>query len=324
MSGQPGEIAILDLAPPPDDFRADVIAGLSAKPRTLPCKYFYDERGSQLFGEICERPEYYITRTELAILNRHASDMAAAIGPRAELIGFGTGAGTKTRRLLEQLDDPVAYVSVDISREQLLSSCAAFSRQFPRVEIMPVCADYLQPLVLPVPMRHPQRVVVYFPGSTIGNFEPAAAREFLQRIVHAVGPGGGLLIGVDLKKAERVIESAYNDSAGVTAAFNLNLLVRANRELGADFVLDQWQHRAIYNPHDGRIEMRLISTANQQVRIGHQQFRFANDEVVTTEYSYKYSRDEFVAIARSAGLRFEQIWTDDAQLFGVLLFSAGE
>ena len=319
MSGQPGHVNILDLAPAPDDFRADVIAGLSQNPRTLPCKYFYDERGSELFGRICELPEYYITRTELAILRDRAGEMCDAVGPHAELIGFGTGAGTKTRFILEKLCEPVAYMPVDISRELLLQSSARFSREFPALEILPVCADYLQPIVLPRPMRQPDRAVVYFPGSTIGNFEPDAARDFLQR-THSICDA--LLIGVDLKKDPQIIERAYNDSAGITAAFNLNLLVRANRELNATFDLSHWTHRALYNADAGRIEMYLVSSVAQSVQIGADKFEFAAGEKITTEYSYKHSREEFIALAAEAGFHFERLWTDEERLFGVFLFSA--
>lgn len=319
MSGQAGEIAVLDLAPASGDLRTDFIAGLKAHPRFLPCKYFYDERGSELFGKICELPEYYITRTEIAILSAHATHMCDAIGPRAELIGFGTGAGTKTRFVLEKLREPVAYVPVDISREVLLQSCGRFAREFPGLEILPICADYLQPIVLPAPMRQPERIVVYFPGSTIGNFEPDGAREFLRR---TRGICDALLIGVDLKKDTHIIERAYNDGAGVTAAFNLNLLARANHELGANFDLLQWQHRATFNEQAGRIEMCLISARNQSVRIADQQFDFARGEKITTEYSYKHSPEEFIEIAASAGFDFDRLWTDEHRLFGVFLFRA--
>src|ERR1043166_5090186 len=227
------------------EFLADVLAGLSKNPRTLPCKYFYDARGSALFQKICELPEYYLTRTELEILNRYAGEMAEALGPGIELIGLGTGAGTKTRILLEKLHTPIAYVPVDISKEQLQRSTKLFPKIFPKLEILPVCADYLEPVKLPSPAHEPARKVVYFPGSTIGNFETAPARQFLHGIARYVGHGGGLLIGGDLEKDRRVLEDAYNDSAGVTAQFNLNLLARANRELGADFDLKQWRHHSL-------------------------------------------------------------------------------
>src|SRR5438046_1097819 len=231
---------------------ADVIAGLSSDPRALPCKYFYDERGAALFQKICELPEYYVTRTEIDILSRHHSEIAAQIGPNVELIGLGTGAGTKTRIVIEALEKPAVYVPVDISEKQLRKSTARFQKIFPNLEILPVCADYLQPVVLPTPRHQAARNVVYFPGSTLGNFEPIEALEFLRRIANVSGRGGGLLIGVDLQKDPSVIEAAYNDKAGVTAEFNLNLLARINRETGANFDLTQWQHRAIYNAEAGR------------------------------------------------------------------------
>lgn len=322
MSGQPGEVSVLDLGPAADDFCRDVIAGLSQRPRTLPCKYFYDERGAELFRQICELPEYYITRTELAILRDHAGEMADVLGLGVELIGLGTGAGTKTRLLLENLREPIAYLPIDISCEQLINSCAELSRNFPTVEMLPVCADYLQPLIVPTPMRQPQQIAVYFPGSTIGNFEPQQAQQFLARVTSICGKGGALLIGVDLKKDPAVIQRAYNDSAGVTAAFNLNLLVRANRELDANFDLTNWRHEAVYNAEQGRIEMYLISTAQQQVQIGSEMFDFANGEKITTEYSYKHAPEEFIGLASAAGFDFERIWSDPNRLFGVFLFRA--
>src|SRR5256886_14521954 len=209
------------------DFVADVVAGLSSNPRALPCKYFYDERGAALFQKICELPEYYITRTEIDILDRNRAEIASQLGPNIELIGLGTGAGTKTRVLMEALDNPAVYVSVDISEKQLLESTTLFRKIFPDLEILPVCADYLQPVVLPLPGHKPARNVVYFPGSTIGNFEPDEAVQFLGRVANVCRENGGLLIGADLKKDRDVLEAAYNDRAGVTAQFNLNLLMRA-------------------------------------------------------------------------------------------------
>src|SRR5690242_3502097 len=208
------------------DFLADVIAGLSHEPRTLPCKYFYDARGAQLFQKICELPEYYITRTEIDILERHSAEIASELGPDIELIGLGTGAGTKTRILIKALDKPAVYMPVDISEKQLYESAALFRKIFPDLEVLPVCADYLQPVILPTPRRNFSNKVVYFPGSTLGNFEPDEAADFLRRIARLCGDGGGLLIGVDLQKDSSVIEAAYNDAQGVTAEFNLNLLVR--------------------------------------------------------------------------------------------------
>ena len=231
MNHEPGRLAVLDLEPAKSDFLSEAIAGLSRMPRTLPCKYFYDERGAALFQNICELPEYYITRTETAILRLYAHEMAQCIGARCELIGLGTGAGTKTRILLEELEAPAVYIPIDISKEQLRQSTALFHQLFPQLEILPVCTDYLQPFDLPSPVRTPARKIVYFPGSTIGNFDPQEATGFLRRIVDLCEKNGGLLIGVDLQKDRDVLERAYNDSQGVTAQFNLNLLRRANHEL---------------------------------------------------------------------------------------------
>ena len=299
----------------------DVIAGLSSNSRTLPCKYFYDERGAALFQKICELPEYYVTRTEIDILDRHGSDIAAQLGPRIQLIGLGTGAGTKTRILIEALDNPAVYIPVDISEKQLRESTALFRKIFPDLEILPVCADYLQPVFLPTPRNRPARSIIYFPGSTIGNFEPREAVEFLRRVASVCRAGDGLLIGVDLKKEQRVLEAAYNDNAGVTAQFNLNLLERINRELAADFDLDQWRHRAVYDSRVGRIEMHLISEIDQFVHFDEHKFHFRRGEKIVTEFSYKYAPDEFSALASEAGFDFAQIWTDDARLFGVFYFT---
>jgi len=308
-------------APETLDFLADVIAGLSSNPRTLPCKYFYDERGAALFQKICELPEYYITRTEIDILDRNRAEIASHLGSNIELIGLGTGAGTKTRILIEALDSPAVYVPVDISDKQLCESSALFRKSFRDLEILPVCADYLQPVALPSPSRKAARNIVYFPGSTIGNFEPDEAAEFLRRIANVCHPDGGLLIGADLKKDPHVLEAAYNDSAGITAQFNLNLLDRVSRELGADFDLDQWRHGAIYNSSAGRIEMYLISEIDQFVHLDEHKFHFRRGEKITTEFSYKYAPEDFAALAAKAGFEFARIWTDDARLFGVFYFT---
>ena len=310
------------LVPPTtSDFLSDVIAGLSSFPRTLPYKYFYDERGAALFQKICELPEYYITRTEIDILDRHRAEIASQLGPNIELIGLGTGAGTKTRILIEALDKPAVYVPIDISEKQLRKSSMFFQKIFPNLEILPVCADYLQPVVLPSPRHKAARNVVYFPGSTIGNFEPNDALEFLRRIANISGRGGGLLIGVDLQKDPNVIEAAYNDKAGVTAQFNLNLLARINRETGANFDLNRWQHRAIYNAEAGRIEMYLISTTDQTVRIQDREFHFRAGEKTLTEHSYKHTPEGFITLAGQARFDFVKLWTDEPRLFGVFYFS---
>ena len=309
------------VAPATSDLLSDVIADLFSNPRTLPCKYFYDEQGAALFQRICELPEYYITRTEIDILDRHRAEIASQIGPNVELIGLGTGAGTKTRILIEALEKPAAYIPVDISEKQLRKSTARFQKIFPNLEILPVCADYLQPVVLPSPRHKAARNVVYFPGSTIGNFEPPEALEFLRRVANVSGRGGGLLIGSDLQKDQNVIEAAYNDKAGVTAQFNLNLLTHINRETGANFDLSRWQHCAIYNAEAGRIEMYLISKTDQTVRIQDRQFHFRAREKILTEHSYKHTPEGFIAVARQAGFDFLKLWTEDARLFGVFYFS---
>ena len=320
MNPSPGGVEILDLEPAASEFLAEAVAGLSSSPPTLPSKFFYDERGSDLFLKICELPEYDITRTELAILREFAPEMAESIGGNAELVGFGTGAGLKTRMLLEQLKNPIAYVPVDISKQRLMDSADALHAAMPSLEILPVCADYLQPIRLPTPSRKPDHVAVYFPGSTIGNLEPPTARDFLERVAELCGRSGGLIIGVDLQKSTATLEAAYNDRAGVTAEFNLNLLVRANRELGADFDLSCWQHRAVYNEPAGRIEMHLISRGDQHVHLGGQTFRFCDGEKIITEYSYKHTPQGFVRLAEAAGFRMSHMWTDADKLFAVFHF----
>jgi dimethylhistidine N-methyltransferase len=304
-----------------ENFREEVLAGLSQSPRRLPYKFFYDERGAQLFQQICDQPEYYVTRTEIEILRLHGTEMAKALGPQVELIGLGTGAGTKTRILLEELHNPAVYVPIDISKEQLEKSSARFREMFPALQVLPVCADYLEPFELPLPRHLSSRSVIYFPGSTIGNFEPEAAGEFLARMVELAGDGGGLLIGVDLQKDRDVLEHAYNDDAGVTAQFNKNLFARINRELGADFDLNRWQHHAIYNSTEGRIEIYLISDNEQTVHIGDREFHFRAGEEILTEYSYKHTVGGFIELAHQAGFHFEQVWTDAARWFGVFYFT---
>jgi dimethylhistidine N-methyltransferase len=321
MTGESLTAPQLLSAPESSDFLTDVIGGLSSNPRTLPCKYFYDQRGAALFQKICELPEYYITRTEIDILDRDRSDIASQLGPDVELIGLGTGAGTKTRFLIEALENPAVYVPVDISEKQLRESTALFRKIFPNLEVLPVCGDYLQPVVLPSSARKPARNVVYFPGSTIGNFEPGEALQFLRRVSNVCRDNGGLLIGVDLKKQRDVLEAAYNDRSGVTAQFNLNLLARVNRELGADFDLECWRHRAIYNSDAGRIEMHLISDIDQFVHFDQHKFHFRRREKIITEFSYKYSPEEFAALAAQAGFKFMRMWTDAARLFGLFYFA---
>jgi dimethylhistidine N-methyltransferase len=302
------------------DFLRDVVDGLAHELKTLPCKYFYDVHGSELFDRICELPEYYPTRCETEVLHDRAAEMADLFGPRCVLIEYGSGSSRKTRLLLDKLHDPAAYVPVDISAEHLLLSARALSVRYPGLAIRPLAADFTRPFTLP-PLPAAERRVVFFSGSTIGNFQPPEAVGLLVHIARLVGSGGGLLIGVDLKKDRKTLERAYDDRAGVTAAFNRNVLVRINRELGADFNIDRFQHRAIYDEAPGRIEMHLVSTHAQTVHVGDQSFRFSRGETICTEYSYKYAIDEFRALAARAGFALEHVWTDADSLYSVQYLS---
>jgi L-histidine Nalpha-methyltransferase len=299
------------------EFRADVLRGLGAPAKELPCKYFYDEAGSTLFEQITGLEEYYPTRTELAIMNRHVKEMAGLLGPRCLLVEYGSGSSTKTRLLLDCLSDPVGYVPIDVSGEHLRRSAQMIAAEYSHVEVLPLCADFTRPLELPIPRKQPARRVVYFPGSTIGNFDPDDALALLRRTVVLCGRGGGLLLGADLRKDRRVLEAAYNDRSGVTAAFNRNILVRINRELGADFAVDQFMHRANYNAAEGRIEVQLVSNRDQSVHIGEAEFAFAAGESIHTEYSYKYRLRDLDDLAAAAGFEVERFWTDKREYFSV-------
>jgi dimethylhistidine N-methyltransferase len=321
MSDSASATVLLNLQPGVAQFRADVFAGLAASPKTIPCKYFYDERGSQLFDEICRLDEYYLTRTEDEIIRRHAQEMADQIGPGVMLVEYGSGSSTKTRALLDRLDAPVAYVPVDISREHLHKTATRLSRVYPHIEMLPVCADFTKPFRLPTARRRPTHSAVFFPGSTIGNFKPHDARAMLHHLAAMCGTGGGLLIGIDLQKDPAEIEAAYNDARGVTAEFNLNVLRRINCELDGDFHVDRFEHRAIYDPTHGRIEMRLVSVRPQCVAIGGRRFEFAAGEAIITEYSHKYTIRGFAEMAADAGLTLRRTWTDAAERFAVLHFA---
>lgn len=303
-------------------FMRDVLAGLSAERKAIPAKYFYDAQGSALFDRICELPEYYPTRTERAILEEHAPSMAEALGPRALVIEPGAGSGLKTRLLLAALSEPSGYVPVDISGEHLQASAAALRESFPQLEVLPVEADFTRRYVVPRPGRPAMRRVVFFPGSTLGNFEPAAARRLLAEFRQIAGRDGRLLLGVDLQKDIGVLEPAYDDAAGVTAQFNLNLLARINRELGGNFELDAFRHRACYNAAEQRIEMHLVSQRDQVVRVGGHVFRFRKGETVHTENSYKYTPASIAALAAAAGWRSTRQWSDAQSWFFVGLFAA--
>jgi len=308
-----------DVAPSTaDGFLADVLRGLSTRHKHLPCKYFYDEAGSRLFERICSLPEYYPTRAELEILARDGRQIAARIGPNCLLVEFGSGSGIKTRVLLDRLAAPAAYIPVDISREQLLASARALVRDYPGLEVRPVCADFTLPFEIPPIGSAARKRVVYFSGSTIGNFPPDKARQLLRQTARLCGAGGGMLLGADLKKDPRLLHAAYNDGQGVTAAFNLNLLVRINRELGADFRVEHFWHHALYNPRKGRIEMHLVSSIDQRVRIADHQIFIAEGEPICTEYSYKYSVADLNELAAASGFAVEQLWIDESRCFCVL------
>ena len=290
MTGTLALASFLDLAPDGDDFLADVLAGLAGDPKSISCKYFYDERGSDLFQRICELPEYYLTRTETALLGDLATEAAGLIGPGCHLIEYGTGSSEKMRIVLDTLEHPATFVAVDISREHLLQATEALAKDRPDLDVHAVCADFTGPFEVPDAVAGAAgRRVVFFPGSSLGNFAPNEATTFLAGAAHVAGPGGGLLIGVDLKKDQTILDAAYNDAAGVTAAFNLNLLVRINRELGGTFDVDTFRHHAFYNAEAGRIEMHLVSAKDQTAVVSGQSFVFREGETIHTENSYKYA-----------------------------------
>jgi dimethylhistidine N-methyltransferase len=294
-----------------------LLDGLRRPQKMISPKYFYDETGSKLFEDITRLPEYYLTGTELAIMEQHIDEMAELIGAQASLIEFGAGSGMKTRMLLEHLHEPAAYVPVDISEEHLLESQQSIQADFPDIEVLPVAADFLHPFDLPDPETMPLRNVVYFPGSTIGNFEDDDALDLL-RVMHTeAGEDGALLIGVDLQKDPQVIDAAYNDSAGVTAEFNVNMLRHLNREFGTDFDLDTFEHRAAYKPDEGRVVVELVSTREQEAHVGGARVGFARDETIITEYSHKYTLDSFAGLAGQAGFTVDRVWTDPKEWFSV-------
>lgn len=313
---------LLDFEPRTSHFRSDVIRGLGRQQKRLPSKYFYDQRGSILFDQICQLQEYYPTRTELAIMRSHVGEMGETLGEDCLLVEFGSGSSLKTRVLLDHLQSPAGYVPIDISRAHLIAAARGLARRYPGLDIRPVCADYTSTFRLPQSCEEASRVVVYFPGSTIGNFNTRQAVAFLKRTHGLCGTGSGLLIGVDLKKDPARLHAAYNDADGVTAAFNLNLLTRINRELDGDFVLDAFAHYAFYNPRRGRIEMHLASLEKQSATAAGQRFDFAQGKTIFTECSHKYTIGQFADLAADAGYRLEHVWTDDQQLFSVQYLTA--
>ncbi len=307
---------LYDFEPKQQLFRADVLQGLLAERKELPSKYFYDAAGSQLFEQICEQDEYYLTRTELSIMQDYAREMAALLGPNCLLIEYGSGSSTKTRLLLDALQDPAGYVPIDISKEQLLYSVAALNLSYPNLEVLPVCADYTSAFQLPMPHKPVERKIAYFPGSTIGNFTREAALRFLRQVA-TLCRDGGLLIGIDLQKDFNILHRAYNDAQGITAQFNKHLLERINQELGANFQVQHFGHYAFYNPDQGRVEMHLVSLKDQTVCIGNRDISFKPGESIWTESSHKYALDDFARLAKDAGFTVERVWTDPRSLFSV-------
>jgi dimethylhistidine N-methyltransferase len=294
-----------------------IVEGLSRPQKMISPKYFYDERGSRLFEKITALPEYYLTDAELEIMREHIHEMAALIGKTASLIEFGSGSSLKTRILLENLDDLAAYVPVDISESHLWASAQQIRKEFPHLDVLPVVADFTRSFALPTPKIMPVRNVVYFPGSTIGNFEKDAAIELLRVMYEEAGENGALLIGVDLQKDADIIDRAYNDSSGITAEFNLNMLRHLNRSYGANFDLESFAHRASYDESKGRVVIELISQADQSFEIGDMEFAIAEGETIITEYSQKYTLDGFAEMAADAGFAVERVWTDAEELFSV-------
>jgi dimethylhistidine N-methyltransferase len=309
--------AFHDLAPGEGSFRDAVLGGLSESPKSLPCKFFYDERGSALFEAICEVPEYYLTRTEIAILEAYAPTIAERIGPHCRLIELGSGASRKVRLLLNALEAPLAYVPVDISREYLRDAAAKIAADFPDLEVIAVCADYTRPFELPRLPGPSGKRVGFFPGSTIGNFEPEAVVAFLTHCGRLLGPGAEMLIGADVKKDKAVLDAAYNDAQGLNAAFNLNLLHRISKELDSDIAVDDFEHVAFYNPDQGRVELYIRSRKAQTAIIAGRRFSFTEGEMIHTENSYKYAIPEFRALAARAGFAALETWTDPEGRFSV-------
>ena len=304
-----------------EEFREAVLAGLSRTPRAIPARFLYDARGSELFDAICELPEYYLTRTETGILKDCAAELARLAGPGCALVEFGSGSSVKTRLLLDAMPDLAAYVPIDISRHHLDATAARLRRDYPRLRVEPVCADYMALEQLPADVNGAPRLG-FFPGSTIGNLEPAEATSFLRRARTLLGDRGALVLGVDLRKDPKRLHDAYNDSAGVTAAFTLNLLRRMNRELGATFDTARFAHEAFYNPVEGRIEIYFRSLVAQTVTVSGRSFAFAAGERVHTEYSYKFDDAGIAALAKSAGFTIDRTWTDPDRLFAVIYLEA--
>lgn len=312
----PRAAAVGRLSPGDPELAAEVLRGLRTSPKTLPPKLLYDAEGARLFERICALEEYYLTRTELGILEQRAGEIADLAGARCALVEYGSGAGVKVRLLLDALDSPAAYVPVDISREQLARVARALGSAYPKVAVWPVCADYTRRLRLP-PAAAASRWLGFFPGSTIGNFHPAEATAFLRRVRRTIGRTGALVLGIDRIKDARTLLAAYDDRAGVTAAFNRNVLARLNRELGADFDLARFRHRAVVDEAKGRVEMHLESMEAQTVHVAGVPLSFARGETIWTESSYKYDRPRLERVVGAAGFAITRLWSDARELFWV-------
>ncbi|HEX9462230.1 MAG TPA: L-histidine N(alpha)-methyltransferase [Alphaproteobacteria bacterium] len=313
---------LVDLAPELISFRDAVLQGLASRPKAIPPTYFYDARGSELFEQICSLPEYYPTRTEVSILSRNAAEIAMRIGVGAQIVEYGSGASDKVRIILDALEDPVAYVPVDISGDYLSDVAERLAADYPGLEVTAMVADYHRPFAVPAPRRRARARASLFTGSTIGNFSPEEALAFLRHAARRLSGGGALVIGADLRKDPNVLHAAYNDAAGVTAAFNQNLLTRINRELDGDFDVAAFDHYAFYNPLEGRIEMHLVSRRAQRVTVAGESFTFGTGESIHTENSYKFDIEGFRDMARRAGFVPEALWTDDQRWFSVHLLRA--
>jgi L-histidine Nalpha-methyltransferase len=298
---------------------ARVLAGLAESPKRIDSSWFYDERGAALFDRLCSLPEYYLTRAELALMDAHASDIAARIGPVAALIEFGSGSSIKTRLLLDEMESPVAYMPVDIARTPLVAASRTLAARFPDIAVLPVCADFTQPIALPEELADVRRRVVYFAGSTIGNFPREQAIDILANMRELAGPHGAVLVGIDLAKTPAVMERAYNDSAGVTAEFNRNALTHINHRLGTDFDVRRFVHRAVWIDSEQRIEMRLRSACAQIVHLQGEEIAFARNEELVTEYCHKYLAEQFAAMGVAAGLCPREQWTNAQWGFSVQL-----
>jgi dimethylhistidine N-methyltransferase len=297
-----------------------VVDDLRRSPPRISPIWFYDQRGSALFERICELPEYYLTRTELEIMRAHASEIADALGANVTVVEPGSGASLKTRLLLDALERPVAYVPIDISREHMLSATRCLLRDYPRLRVHPVCADFTGAFDVPAAaLRGARRTVVYFPGSTLGNFERDAAEILLERFAEIAGPDGAVVLGLDRVKPAAILERAYNDAAGVTAAFNLNALRHLNRELSASFDLADFEHRAPWVPETERIEMHLVARRDTSAKVGATAFEFARGDNLLTELSHKYTFESAARLARAAGLVVRRTWSDPQDWFSVLL-----